>query len=148
NPKSTDGMLPVGKYRTPSPGSPQTPYVPPKTPNAKVANNYYFNRDTRRNYPRLAVYTQQDVAGLLMGGKVQESLPSVGADSQPVTDTKLVTPSQQTYDLAQVVAEQQVAFGNGVLPPTPGWGKKVEWNVSTDHEAIEEGIYWPMKQYV
>lgn len=46
-------------------------YVYPKTDASKLSGNYYFQRDTRRNFPRLAVYTQQDVAGLLTGASVE-----------------------------------------------------------------------------
>lgn len=42
-------------------------YVYPKSANSRIYDNPYYKRDTRRNYPRVAVYTQQDVALLLEG---------------------------------------------------------------------------------
>ena len=46
-------------------------YTEPTTHASNVANNYYFQRDVRRNYPRLAVYSQSKVAGLLEGASAQ-----------------------------------------------------------------------------
>lgn len=38
----------------------------PKDPIANdIAQNPYYGRDFRRNYPRLAVYSQEEVAGLI-----------------------------------------------------------------------------------
>ncbi|KAG1444270.1 hypothetical protein G6F56_010368 [Rhizopus delemar] len=70
NPLSTDGMPVVGSFRTPAVASRPEKYVYPKSKASNISNNYYFQRDTRRNYPRLAVYTQKEVAGLLEGAAV------------------------------------------------------------------------------
>lgn len=46
-------------------------YVYPKSEASNLSNNYYFQRDVRRNYPRLAVYSQDKVAGLLEGASTK-----------------------------------------------------------------------------
>ncbi|KAJ3034127.1 hypothetical protein HDU99_010742, partial [Rhizoclosmatium hyalinum] len=37
----------------------------------KIHQNYYFNRDTRRNYPATAVYTSEDLVKLVGSGETQ-----------------------------------------------------------------------------
>ncbi|RUP51185.1 hypothetical protein BC936DRAFT_149506 [Jimgerdemannia flammicorona] len=141
NPASSNGMPTVGKYRTPAPGSPIHEYVPPVTKASAVYENYYFQRDTRRNYPRLAVYTQQDVAGLLAGAPVQASLPVEGSGNTAVTATTTPTPS-----LTEVLTSTTL-YSKEKLPPAPVWGFKYQWKESTDAPKPDDGLYWPMKQF-
>ncbi|CAM0136669.1 hypothetical protein VKS41_003476 [Umbelopsis sp. WA50703] len=143
NPQSTNGMPATGVFRTPAVGSRPEKYVAPKTEASNVANNYYFQRDTRRNFPRLAVYTQQDVAGLLTGATVDPSLPPAGADSQPVTPATVT----ETKSLTEVLGSTSL-YSKGQMPPTPNWNSTKKWEVSTDWKAPEEGTYFPMRTFV
>lgn len=47
--------------------------VPDEPLAADIAQNPYYGRDVRRNYPRLAVYSQEEVAGLI-AAKANEGL--------------------------------------------------------------------------
>ncbi|GAB5590574.1 hypothetical protein Unana1_05474 [Umbelopsis nana] len=143
NPKSTNGMPETGVFRTPAVGSRPEKYVYPKTEASNVSNNYYFERDTRRNYPRLAVYTQQDVAGLLTGAAVEPSLPPTGADSQPVIPATVT----EAKSLTEVLGSTSL-YSKGHLPPTPNWNINKKWEVSTDFKGPDDGTYFPMRTFV
>ncbi|KAH8550753.1 hypothetical protein BGW37DRAFT_495713 [Umbelopsis sp. PMI_123] len=143
NPKSTDGMPVTGVFRTPAVGSRPEKYVYPKTDASKVHGNYYFQRDTRRNFPRLAVYTQQDVAGLLTGAGVEPSLPAPGSDSQPVTPATVT----ETKSLTEVLGSTSL-YSQSKLPPTPTWNAPKKWEISSDFKGPDDGSYFPMRNFV
>ncbi|KAL9596415.1 MAG: hypothetical protein Q9219_005799 [cf. Caloplaca sp. 3 TL-2023] len=68
---STKSGVPLNpQYRNPPPGAnPPEVYDDPVTvPSGDIAENAYFRRDVRRNYPRLSVVKQGDIAGLLSVG--------------------------------------------------------------------------------
>lgn len=67
------------QFRNPPPGSnPPDAYDDPVTiPAGDIADNLYYKRDVRRNYPRLSVVKQADVVGLL----------SIGSKVNPKEDT-------------------------------------------------------------
>ncbi|KAI8989562.1 hypothetical protein BDB01DRAFT_895370 [Pilobolus umbonatus] len=135
NPVSTDGMPIVGKFRTPAPGSRPEKYVYPKSKASNISNNYYFQRDTRRNYPRLAVYTQQDVAGLLEGS-VKASLPKEGVE-QAVAAVESTKPLVEVLNTHKLYTVQKQA-------PTPRFGRQVTWKKSEDFIPPNDGSYFPM----
>lgn len=58
------------RYRNPPPGAiiPEAYEDPVTAPAGDIADNAYYKRDTRRNYPRLSVVKQADVVGLLSFG--------------------------------------------------------------------------------
>ncbi|CAO3666330.1 hypothetical protein G6F70_005172 [Rhizopus microsporus] len=136
NPLSTDGMPVVGKFRTPAVGSRPEKYVYPKTKASNISNNYYFQRDTRRNYPRLAVYTQKEVAGLLEGAPVKPSLtPELATD---IATTSEVKPLVEVLNSRQLYSISKPA-------PTPSFGRKVHWRASEDFVPPNDGSYFPMR---
>ncbi|KAI8089019.1 uncharacterized protein BX664DRAFT_331984 [Halteromyces radiatus] len=141
NPLSTDGMPPVGKFRTPSPGSRPEKYVYPKSAASNVNNNYYFQRDVRRNYPRLTVYTQQSVAGLLEGNVTTKAIPAEG-------ETAVVEQTKDVKPLVQVL-NQKILYNtsSGKAAPTPSWGRPMVWKESEDFVLPNDGSYFPMKCY-
>ncbi|KAI9315688.1 hypothetical protein BX666DRAFT_2019778 [Dichotomocladium elegans] len=122
NPLSTDGMPVVGKFRTPAVGSRPEKYAYPKSENSNLSNNYYYQRDVRRNYPRLAVYSQEKVAGLLEGA-AQASI-AAGAEGQAVQKV-------DAKPLVEVLASRQL-FSKQNQAPTPNWGRKMVWKESED----------------
>ncbi|KAI9488783.1 hypothetical protein BDB00DRAFT_846489 [Zychaea mexicana] len=141
NPLSTDGMPAVGKFRTPAVGSRTEKYKYPTTHASNVNNNYYFQRDVRRNYPRLAVYTQSKVAGLLEGASVQASLPPAGSDDQPITPAKVT----EEKPLVQVLNSKKL-YSKQNLAPTPNWGHEVKWVESSDFVHPGDPAF-PMRCY-
>ncbi|KAI7861751.1 hypothetical protein BDF14DRAFT_1876939 [Spinellus fusiger] len=134
NPLSTDGMPVVGKFRTPAAGSRPEKYAYPKTEASKISGNYYFQRDTRRNYPRLAVYTQEKVAGLIDGGFITPG--QIAAPAQ-VSNPKPLVEVLNTHKLYS--SEKQA--------PVPAWGRKMVWKESEDFVYPNNGTYFPMKVY-
>ncbi|KAI9348849.1 hypothetical protein BD770DRAFT_395110 [Pilaira anomala] len=138
NPLSTDGMPVVGKFRTPAPGSRPEKYIYPKSKASAISNNPYFKRDTRRNFPRLAVYTQSDVALLLEGGHINPSLPA------EATVDKAVTTATQAKPLVEVLSSQKL-YSTSKLPPAPRFGPQVKWKVSEDFIPPNDGSYFPMR---
>ncbi|KAL0078644.1 NADH-ubiquinone oxidoreductase subunit [Phycomyces blakesleeanus] len=138
NPLVTDGIPVVGQFRTPAVGSRPEKYVYPKSAASNISGNYYFQRDTRRNYPRLAIYTQQEVAGLIEGGSVKASIPAVeGQTAVEVTNPK---PLVEVLNSHKLYSAQKPA-------PTPNWGRKMEWKESKDFVYPEDGSFFPMKVY-
>ncbi|KAI7888906.1 uncharacterized protein EV154DRAFT_516305 [Mucor mucedo] len=136
NPLVTDGMPVVGKFRTPAPAS-QGKYTYPKTSASAISNNPYYKRDTRRNFPRLAVYKQQDLALLLEGGVVNPSLPEEAAVDKVVAST-------ETKPLVEVLNSHKL-YSASKLPPIPQFGRKAAWRDSEDFVFPNDGSYFPMK---
>ena len=78
DPDRSTGVPLNPQYRNPPPGAnPPEAYDDPVTvPSGDIADNAYFKRDIRRNYPRLSIVKQADVVGLL----------SVGSKANPKED--------------------------------------------------------------
>ncbi|CAG8771251.1 18077_t:CDS:2, partial [Racocetra persica] len=125
NPETNTGVPVVGIYRTPSPGSQPSTYVRPQTKHSDLAQNYYFNRDARRNYPRLAVYTQNDVAKLIAA----PHLKSITADDQE--GSKESTPTAMTIpeklDLNEAITSSPILYSTEKLPPVPPGRPSYRW---------------------
>ena len=70
DPDRSTGVPLNPQYRNPPPGAnPPGAYDDPTTvPAGDIAENPYYKRDIRRNYPRLSVVKQSDVVGLLTVG--------------------------------------------------------------------------------
>ena len=68
------------QFRNPPPGAnpPQLYDDPVTLPAGDIADNAYWKRDTRRNYPRLSTIKQADVVQLLLAGGSKAS-PSLSA---------------------------------------------------------------------
>ncbi|CAO3699980.1 unnamed protein product [Rhizopus stolonifer] len=122
----------VGSFRTPAVAK----ICLPQIKSFNISNNYYFQRDTRRNYPRLAVYTQKEVAGLLEGAAVNPSIP-VELESQVATTT-------EAKPLVEVLNSRQL-YSASKLPPTSNFGIKPKWKISEDFIPPNDGSYFPMK---
>ncbi|KAI9594610.1 hypothetical protein BDF19DRAFT_444218 [Syncephalis fuscata] len=65
NPTFTESMPPKD-YRMPSPGSQPETHREPVTSVSNISKNYYFQRDTRRAYPRLLTVSQAELAKRLV----------------------------------------------------------------------------------
>ncbi|ORX56252.1 hypothetical protein DM01DRAFT_1366717 [Hesseltinella vesiculosa] len=139
NPKSTDGMPVVGKYRTPAPGTRPEKYVYPKSAASNLSNNYYFQRDVRRNYPRLAVTTQEQLSLALEGAAPKAVEAAAGGEAQAVVQ-------QEAKPLTQVLSQKSLYQGEKAVP-SPNWGRQLNWKISEDFVLPNDGSYFPMKCY-
>ncbi|EHA20324.1 NADH-ubiquinone oxidoreductase 21.3 kDa subunit [Aspergillus awamori] len=126
DPNRSTGVPLNAQYRLPTPGAlPPLSYDDPVTvPAGDLADNPYWKRDTRRNYPRLSAVSQADAVGLL----------SVGSQAAPKDDVlqigeagekQLVSVKQQAEErgLAGLFEKdkngiKEVLGANG-LPPLP-----------------------------
>ncbi|ESZ97411.1 NADH-ubiquinone oxidoreductase 21.3 kDa subunit [Sclerotinia borealis F-4128] len=70
DPTRSNGVPLNAQYRLPPPGSNEPfSFIDPVTlPAGDIAENPYWKRDARRNYPRMSVVSQGDVVGLLSVG--------------------------------------------------------------------------------
>jgi hypothetical protein len=70
DPNRSNGIPMNSQFRNPPSGAlPPESYDDPVTlPAADIADNPYWKRDTRRNYPQLSILKQGDVVGLLTLG--------------------------------------------------------------------------------
>ncbi|KAJ1983668.1 hypothetical protein H4R34_001139 [Dimargaris verticillata] len=145
NPKAVDSMLNPGTYRKPSPNS-QKKYIPKVTEAFDVANNYYFQRDVRRNYPRLAVYTQSDVANFLLGppaAKEANALPSGEQAQTSVAESADQSLSATSMSLPQVIESLKAPLYTATnLPPVPG--KTVKFEATSELPCDIPGEYFPI----
>ncbi|KAK2861295.1 hypothetical protein FQN49_004349 [Arthroderma sp. PD_2] len=126
DPTRSNGVPLNAQFRNPTPGAlePQTYDDPVTLPAADIADNPYWKRDVRRNYPRASVMKQADVVGLLTYGSKAEpkdSLLAGEAGSQQLVQTK------QTAEERGLAAhfEEKASSGADVLgqdglPPLPG----------------------------
>ncbi|CAO3641851.1 unnamed protein product [Cunninghamella echinulata] len=143
NPLSTDGMPVVNKFRTPAPGSRPEKYTYPKSFASNLSNNYYFQRDTRRNYPRLAVYTQQDVATLIEGPKPK----AIATEGEPAVSSTPATIREEPVKPLIQILNTKTLYTQQNAAPTPNWGRPMNWKESEDFVLPNDGSYFPMRCY-
>ncbi|KAI9137011.1 hypothetical protein BKA69DRAFT_68420 [Paraphysoderma sedebokerense] len=133
NPQVVESTVWAGKFRTPAPAS-QTPHVAPQRyqyKNAAISGNYYYTRDSRRNYPKTTVYTNQEWAPLLLGSGYVKSLPAPN--------------SVETTNL-----QPTVSYSISHLPPSPPSPfKKKVWLESTDSglPSHDSSKYFPIGRH-
>lgn len=113
-------------YRLPTPGglSPLTYDDPVTAPAGDIADNPYWKRDVRRNYPRLSTVNQADAVGLL----------TVGSQAAPKDDVLQIGEAgqKQLVSVRQEGEQRGLAahfekdkkgiqgvLGPNGLPPTP-----------------------------
>jgi hypothetical protein len=120
------------------PASRPEEYIEPLTaPAADLADNPYWKRDTRRDYPRTLVYSQPYIAGLLSYGNVVAPRVAAGETGvkalAEVRDGKL----ELTSVLASTEVGREVLARNGGLPPLPGTGERgrTRWRFKLNEEA-------------
>ncbi|VEU19948.1 DEKNAAC100379 [Brettanomyces naardenensis] len=76
-PNRSSGNPYVPYYRVPAPASNPGTYIDARTiPASDIVKNNYFDRDTRRKYPRTSTFTQSKIGGLLtVGSEANSRLP-------------------------------------------------------------------------
>ncbi|KAK5163751.1 uncharacterized protein LTR77_010424 [Saxophila tyrrhenica] len=125
DPKRSTGVPMNPHYRNPPPAGnkPQDYDDPTTVPAADIADNPYWKRDVRRNYPKLSVVNQPDVVALLSVGsaaKPNEEVLQIGdAGNKQLVEVK----EEGERGLSQFF-EKQKGASKGVLaangmPPMP-----------------------------
>lgn len=127
DPNRSNGIPLNAQYRNPPPGAldPQSYDDPTTIPAADIAENQYFKRDARRNYPRLSVINQADVVALLtVGSKVapkEAERPLIGEEG--AKQLTLVRQEGREKGLAAFFQKDKTTaagvLGPSGLPPLP-----------------------------
>ncbi|KAL1965164.1 hypothetical protein VTN77DRAFT_6077 [Rasamsonia byssochlamydoides] len=102
DPNRSTGVPLNAQFRNPPPGAlpPQSYDDPVTIPAGDIADNPYWKRDVRRNYPKLSVVNQAEVVGLL----------TVGSKSAPKDDVLQIGEAGQK----QLVALKQEGEERGL----------------------------------
>ena len=126
DPNRSSGVPLNPQYRNPPPGAnPPEAYDDPVTiPAGDIADNAYYKRDIRRNYPRLSVVKQADVVGLLsLGSKAspKDNVLQIGdAGAKQLVQVKQEGEENGLSTLFAKDAKTTTSlFGPGGLPPFP-----------------------------
>ncbi|PWW78671.1 21 kDa subunit of NADH dehydrogenase [Tuber magnatum] len=133
DPSRSSGVPLNPTFRNPGPASfPAHKYTDPVTlPAADIAQNPYWQRDTRRNYPQLGTFKQSDIAVLLELGSAAN--PRIGIGRKGEKQLVVVKEEKGGLSLAfekgggKAVSEVLGADG---LPPFPGQG--MTWKIAKD----------------
>lgn len=130
-PNRSSGNPVVPMYRVPAPGSRPESYEEPVTlPAADIAENPYWKRDHRRNYPQTAHYDQSTIAGLLLYGSAAK--PRIAAGD---AGTKALAEVESgAVSLNQALAKIQSDIKGEVLdtrglPPLPPTMRPKKWTI-------------------
>ena len=135
DPNRTNG-IPLNPYfRVPAPGSldPSTFDDPVTLPAGDIADNPYWKRDSRRNYPRLSVVKQEDLVGLLSVGS--EAAPKKELVGEAGQKALVEAGKEGEKGLAEFVSKNGAAVAEDLLkdglPPLPSGESLVtgKWEV-------------------
>ncbi|ORY79090.1 hypothetical protein BCR37DRAFT_388685 [Protomyces lactucae-debilis] len=133
-------------YRNPMPGSRPEIYKEPVTaPANDIAENPYFARDVRRQYPSVSVFTQSRVAGLLTyGNKDAPAIPDGKAG-------ELVLAKIDELQLTSALEQQGVlaVLGKDGMPPLPmgrkGRAFKLDTTAGFAGNTMAHGVDYPVR---
>ncbi|KAF9158882.1 hypothetical protein BGX20_003194, partial [Mortierella sp. AD010] len=130
NPKVSTGMPDPKEFRFIAPGGQPKAFVPSDPLADDIAQNPYYGRDFRRNYPRLSVYTQEEVAGLIAA---KESL-AIGSGESAITKA-------EDLSLTEVIKNAKTPlYTTANLPPVPTIRSR-KWIRSPDQPPVPSGKY-------
>lgn len=145
---------PINKwYRQPTPGSrPEAlTYIEPVTiPAGDIAENPYWKRDHRRNYPQTAFYDQATIAGLLTYGSAANPRIAKGeAGTKALTQIQegqislnqtLAAPSAKDVILGEVLDKT----GNPPIPPSL---TKKNWQINPETVSGMYSEHYPVRSF-
>ncbi|ODM22197.1 hypothetical protein SI65_03043 [Aspergillus cristatus] len=153
-PERSTGVPLNAHYRLPTPGglSPLTYDDPVTAPAGDIADNPYWKRDVRRNYPRLSTVNQADAVGLLTVGSQaapKDDVLQIGEAGQK----QLVSVKQEGEQrgLAALFEKDkkgiQGVLGPNGLPPTPCNLNASATKYQLDHDNGYPEVY-PCRTFV
>ncbi|KAK5660097.1 hypothetical protein OQA88_13566 [Cercophora sp. LCS_1] len=150
DPNRSNGVPLNPYFRKPAPGSNDpAAYTDPVTlPAGDIADNPYWKRDARRNYPRLSVVGQaQQVALLTVGSAAQPRVELIGEEG-----SKALVAAEETGKTAGlamylekngVEAAKLVLAQTGGLPPLPSGQTLITGQWDVHKYAIDEEQSYP-----
>ena len=125
DPNRSTGVPLNPTYRNPPPGGndPLTYDDPVTVPAGDIADNPYWKRDTRRNYPKQSFVGQPDVVGLLSVGsaaKPREDVLQIGdAGSKQLAEVKQEGERGLSAFFEKDKSAMKGVLGPHGLPPNP-----------------------------
>lgn len=135
DPNRSNGVPLNPQFRNPPPGAnPPAAFDDPVTvPAGDIADNAYYKRDIRRNYPRLSVVKQADVVGLLsLGSKANPKDDVLQIGDAGAKQLVLVKQEGKEKGLAGLLEKNKECtasiFGRDGLPPFPSGLNRVSSN--------------------
>ncbi|KAG0267484.1 hypothetical protein BG011_004518 [Mortierella polycephala] len=135
NPKVSSGMPDPKVFRHIAPGGQPKTFVPNDPLANDIAQNPYYGRDFRRNYPRLAVYSQEEVAGLIAA---KEAL-AIGSGESAIAK------AGENLSLTEVLKNaKSPLYSPTNLPPVPVI-RNYKWAKSPEQPPVNQGTYWTMR---
>ncbi|CUA74440.1 hypothetical protein RSOLAG22IIIB_05549 [Rhizoctonia solani] len=145
NPEISSGIPLVTANRWPQPASRPEIYSTPATKASDPAQNPYWKRDARRQYPQLSVVTQTHLSQVLLGAPAAEAVAAPADDKASVpAQTSPPGPVELTEAIAKVASSSK-AFSTTNLPPSPPFKK---WAPKKQEDAPHDPTaYWPMSLY-
>lgn len=128
-PERSSGLTFNESYRNPMPGSRPEIYKEPVTaPANDIAQNPYFARDVRRQYPATSFFSQAKVAGLLTYGN--KSQPAIADGDAGITALANIGALQLTSAIeAASEKNQNLILAEGGVPPLPLGRKGKMWKL-------------------
>ncbi|KAL4972887.1 hypothetical protein BDW66DRAFT_113769 [Aspergillus desertorum] len=141
DPERSTGVPLNSQFRLPSPGAlPPLSYDDPITvPAGDIADNPYWKRDVRRNYPRTSTVNQADAVGLLTVGSEaapkEEVLQSGEAGHKQLVSVKQEGEERGLAGLFQKDKNGiRGVLGPNGLPPTPcNLNSSSKYQIDNDH---------------
>ncbi|KAF2229977.1 NADH dehydrogenase 29/21K chain precursor [Viridothelium virens] len=147
DPKRSSGIPLNPQFRNPPPGAndPRNYDDPVTVPAADLAENPYWKRDVRRQYPKLSVVNQGDVVGLLtVGSKAtpkDEVLKIGDAGQKQLVEVKEEGQRGLSKFFEKDEGKKNIAsiLGPGGLPPLPSGLSPLEGGKR--YEILKEQTY-------
>ncbi|PKI82301.1 hypothetical protein MVES_003773 [Malassezia vespertilionis] len=152
NPEISSGLPAVRLNRNPPPGmGPIKPAIVPSNA-SDIAQNMYYWRDFRRNYPQPEVVTQVYLTKLLLASPNEDgtmSLPNPDSGKQGTTElavpSDLDAPTAFTEVLEQVQADPKYVYSAKHLPPRfPSTAPQHILKIQKDAIPHPKGAYFPV----
>lgn len=144
DPNRSTGVPLNPQYRNPPPGAldPNTYDDPVTIPAADLADNPYWKRDVRRQYPQLSAVTQGDVVALLtVGSKANPTKELIG---EPGQKQLIAVKEEGEKGLAAFFDKEKSVSANVLgpdgLPPLPS-GLSTMKGGKKDYELLQDQSY-------
>lgn len=150
-PERSSGITFNETYRNPMPGSRPEIYKEPVTaPASDIAQNPYYARDVRRQFPATSIFTQEKVAGLLTyGNKAQ---PAIADGNEGLTALAKIG-ELQLISAIEAAQEKNISaiLADGGVPPLPMGKKGRSWTLQKDegfgNYTMDAGVAYPCRSF-
>ncbi|GAB7355053.1 hypothetical protein MBLNU459_g5650t1 [Dothideomycetes sp. NU459] len=145
DPKRSTGVPLNPQYRTPTPGGndPKLYDDPTTVPAADIAENPYWKRDVRRQYPKLSVVKQPDVVALLSVGNAKNPKDDVLQIGDAGAKQLVALKEEGEKGLSAFFEKDKKAFvgvlGPNGLPPLPT--SRHPSSTAKRYEMLQEQTY-------